>query len=245
MSTLHALFEQEEASQNHTFGGENYDRLPCAVGTYLRHAIAEDTPLASAVRLHMTGEIKLKRWLPFTATQVVRLDQGFIWNARVNIEPAFISGHDQFINGTGKCKWKLMGLLKVMSAKGPDISRSAAGRMAIERILLPSAFCRPDISWSGTALTATATSKIATFDSQVTLNIDPSGMIKSVAMPRWGNPDRGAFKSLPFGGLIEEENTFDGYTIPTRLRIGWHFGTERFDKGEFFRCTITNAEFRY
>jgi len=36
--------------------------------------------------------------------------------------------------------------------------------------------------------------------------------------------------------------SFGGYTLPTRLRAGWHFGTERFEsEGEFFRVTIDDA----
>ena len=60
-----------------------------------------------------------------------------------------------------------------------------------------------------------------------------------------GNPVGGAFHYADFGGLVEEESTFDGYTIPTRMRIGWYFGTERFEaEGEFFRVTIDDALFR-
>ncbi|MEO6194953.1 MAG: DUF6544 family protein, partial [Thermoanaerobaculia bacterium] len=45
--------------------------LPEAARRYLERAIAPGTPLASAVRLRMHGEIKLKGWLPFTAEQVI------------------------------------------------------------------------------------------------------------------------------------------------------------------------------
>ncbi|WP_408648826.1 DUF6920 family protein [Tumidithrix elongata] len=46
------------------------DRLE-TVRRYLEHAIAPETKLASAVRLRMHGEIKLKDWLPFKAEQVI------------------------------------------------------------------------------------------------------------------------------------------------------------------------------
>ncbi len=39
------------------------------VTRYLAHAIAEGTPLAPAVRLRMTGRIRVRSWLPFTADQ--------------------------------------------------------------------------------------------------------------------------------------------------------------------------------
>jgi hypothetical protein len=55
-------------------------QFPGAVKHYLGHAIAR-IPLASAVRLQMQGEIKLKRWNSFSAEQVIRWDQGMIWRA--------------------------------------------------------------------------------------------------------------------------------------------------------------------
>jgi hypothetical protein len=40
-------------------------------------------------------------------------------------------------------------------------------------------------------------------------------------------------------------HAFGEYTIPTRLRLGWFFGSDRFEsEGEFFRCSINNAIYR-
>jgi hypothetical protein len=36
-----------------------------------------------------------------------------------------------------------------------------------------------------------------------------------------------------------------GFTIPTRLRIGWYFGTSLFEAdGEFFRVTVDRAAYK-
>ena len=71
-------------------------------------------------------------------------------------------------------RWALFGLIPMAAASGPDITRSASGRMNSEAI------------WF-----------------------------------------------------------FDGYTIPSRLCVGWHFGSERFAReGEFFRARIESAGFR-
>jgi hypothetical protein len=62
------------------------------------------------------------------------------------------------------------------------------------------------------------------------------------SMPRWGNPGGGPFRYTNCGGYVDEEGTFNGYTIPTRMRVGWHFGSERFDsEGEFFRVVMDRA----
>jgi hypothetical protein len=61
---------------------------------------------------------------------------------------------------------------------------------------------------------------------------------------RWGNPDGGLFRYENFGGVMEAEAAFQGYTIPTRMRMGWYFGTDRFEReGEFIRIVIDDAHY--
>ena len=44
---------------------------------------------------------------------------------------------------------------------------------------------------------------------------------------------------------VEDECTFGEFTIPSKLRIGWYFGTDRFEpEGEFFRCMIDEVIYR-
>jgi hypothetical protein len=47
----------------------------------------------------------------------------------------------------------------------------------------------------------------------------------------------------PSGVAIEAEKTFAGVTIGSQLRAGWWWGTDRQSEGEFFRATITGADF--
>src|SRR6185312_4851218 len=47
----------------------------------------------------------------------------------------------------------------------------------------------------------------------------------------------------PFGGAVAEERAFGGMRIPTRMTVGWFYGTKRAAKGEFFRLNITRAQF--
>lgn len=75
--------------------------------------------------------------------------------------------------------------------------------------------------------------------------IGAGGGLEAVSSLRWGDPDGQGFQVLPFGGVVEAESTFAGYTIPSRLRVGWFFGTDRFEPvGEFFRVTVDQASFR-
>ena len=64
---------------------------------------------------------------------------------------------------------------------------------------------------------------------------------------RWGNPEGGEFQYVDFGAVVDEESRFEGYVIPTRLRVGWYLeshDSRRFEsEGEFFRCVIEEARF--
>ena len=72
--------------------------------------------------------------------------------------------------------------------------------------------------------------------------------------PRWGDPDKHGFRYEEFGGLIGEERTFHGVTVPSKLRLGWFMsdvdeprepGPSRFTTaGEFIRIEIDDLTFR-
>ncbi|MEW6499161.1 MAG: DUF6544 family protein, partial [Cyanobacteriota bacterium] len=68
-------------SDEQAFQPDALTGFPDVAQRYLEHAIAPGTKLASAVRLRMHGEIKLKDWLPFQAEQVICWNRGMIWRA--------------------------------------------------------------------------------------------------------------------------------------------------------------------
>jgi hypothetical protein len=220
--------------------------LPEPVFRYLNHAIAPDTSLAYAVRLQMRGEIKLREWAPFQAEQVIISERGMIWSAKTRVNGLPVSGSDRLIDGEGSMRWRLFGILPVMSASGSDITRSASGRLQGEFVWLPSVFTRPEVEWAAPDKEL-ITAKIAVAGNieSMTILLDENGSPKELSLPRWGNPDGGAFSSHTFGAVFEEEQSFGGFTIPTKLQVGWHFGSDRFEtEGKFFRCTVDDVTYR-
>jgi hypothetical protein len=243
--SLDDLWESAPPSER-SFDPALFRPLPGAVQRYLGHAIAAGAPLASAVRLRMQGEIKLKGWYPFSAEQVIRWDRGMIWRAAVQLHRLSLRGGDRFLDGQGAMQWKLLGIVPVINASGPDITRSAAGRVNIESLWLPSVLCSEDVSW--TVLEQShlhAHFRAHGETAEIDYTMDDRGRLQSVNMPRWGNPEGAEFHYANCGGWVEEERTFGGYTIPSHLRVGWYFGSERFEsEGEFFRVTIDEAAYR-
>jgi hypothetical protein len=248
--SLDTLWKSATGSRQ-TFQLDSLKGLPSPVQHYLEHAIAPNTPLAAAVRLQMHGEIKLKKWLPFRAEQVICWQRGMLWQATVWINGLPIIGSDRVVDGEGAMQWKLLGLLPIVKASGSDVTRSAIGRMQGEYVWLPSALCQrachnpcySDIQWSALSQNkATAKLTFLGETTHLTLRLGDTGQLQQAYFQRWGDPDQGTYRYENFGIYVEDEGTFSGYTIPTRIRAGWFFGSPRFEsEGEFFRATIDKA----
>ena len=71
-----------------------------------------------------------------------------VWRAVVRMYGISIRGGDTFLDGEGALRWKLFGILPIVNASGPGITRSAAGRVNIESIWLPSVLCGDDMLWT-------------------------------------------------------------------------------------------------
>ncbi|MFB6277600.1 MAG: DUF6544 family protein [Halothece sp.] len=224
---------------------QRYLQSAIAFGKWRSH-IAPETPLATAVRLRMHGEIKLKNWCPFTAEQIIRFPEGFIWKARVWMRGLPISGFDRALAGEAAMQWKVLGILPIIRESGADIGRSALGRMQGELMWLPSAFCDASVTWTPfNTSQVQAHVRLQGETTPLTLKVNEQGALETIKFPRWGNPDSKGYRYLNFGGIIEAQRTFQGYTIPTQIRGGWHFDGESFAQaGEFFRATIDEARYR-
>ena len=244
--TLEALWDTAGPSTER-FGPASIAHLPVTAQRYFTHALAPGAKLSRCVRLTMTGTIKLDPgWCAFEAEQVIRWDRGFVWAARANVKGLPVTGFDRLVDGEGAMRWKLLGLFPVMKADGTEIARAAAGRLHAEVIWLPAVLLDHDVVWTDIDSGATRASIDAHGErSELTLEIDDDGAVRSCSLSRWGDLNTGAFGYHPFGGTSEDERTFDGMTIPVRHRVGWLFGTPRFeDEGEFFRCTLQDVTYR-
>lgn len=224
-------------------------QLPASAQRYLTHTISPGTPLATAARVTMHGTIKIgPKWTPFEAEQVLRWDRGFVWRARTHVKGLPVSGADRFLDGEGAMRWKVLGIVPVMSASGPEITRSAAGRFHAEAIWLPGVLIGHDVVWTEPeAGHSRAIVHAHGEESSLDLTFDDQGGIRALTLPRWYSTDKTAPSHYEtFGGTCGDERTFGGVTLPTTYELGWFFGSDRFEhEGAFFRCTLDSVEHRF
>ena len=219
--------------------------LPEPAQRYFRHAIQPGTPLAARVHVVQTGSLRFgTNWVPVSAEQVLVPGRGFVWKADSQVGPLPISATDHYASGQGRMRIAALGLVPFINATGPDLSRSAIGRLVGETMWLPSGW----LPQAGARIEPVDDDRFAVLvtvgdeTTRLVLTVNGEGRLLDIMFPRYGNqtPDQ-HYQYIPFGGPIDEEGTFGGYTIPTRIRAGWWYGTEQYQ--ETFRLQITAATF--
>jgi len=243
------VWQSLEATQTHqVFIEDMVSDLPAPARRYLMHAIRPETQLASSVRLEMRGTMRPKperEWMPMNARQILAPPKGFVWRADVGSGLMRFSGGDHYANGSGRVRFWLWGLIPLVNLEGPDVSRASLGRLVCETIWLPSSLLpQRGVKWEGLDdESARATMKIGEETITLTIFVDPDGKLREVRILRWGDQtEDGSYGYVPFGGHIQEERAFGGYTIPSKVGVGWRIGTDRYF--EFFRAHVEDAVFR-
>lgn len=219
------------------------DHLPSAVGRWLRHAIAAGTPLRHRVELTQHGQIRLGgRWWPFRAVQAVDPLGGYLWPVRTRVLGLPLVGVDRLSGGSAEMTHRLLGLLPVVRAEGPDLARGAAARAASELCWAPAAALDPAISWEEHS--ATRVTAHVPVDGEVvtlTLDIDDAGVVRSTVARRWAQLDGGPWQWHDFGARLLAERTVAGITVPSRLVAG--YGQRYWSDGAFIRLAVDDLAF--
>jgi hypothetical protein len=215
---------------------------PEPVQRYLDHAMPHGAPLKSGALLAMEGRIKVGLWLAFDARQEFR-GHAFTWQARAGVgrfRPLRVV--DRYADGEGSTEGRAFGRLRFLHASGKDTSRAAAGRAAVESMWVPQTLLPSGgVPWRAESDTAiVATLEVPPERPEVRFEIDPSsGALRSVSLMRWGNVGQDHFGYIPFGGTIHAEERFGDLVLPSRVTVGWWFGTPRY--APFFEATIVSA----
>lgn len=233
-----------------TFDPDALEDQPEIARRYLTHAIAPGTPLRPTVILTMKGTFRLgtkdePREFEMRARQLLTAPDEFVWVARMDGNGMIITGSDGLEGGHGWTRFWAYGLKSlVREAATQDVDRAARARPALEAIWAPAALHpalgarwqpigpdRADVTFGEGSEAVT-----------ITLALAADGAVKSVETQRWSNANpEGAYRLQPFGAEVLEEDTFDGFTIPSRVSVGNHFGTPDFFA--FFEATVSAADY--
>jgi hypothetical protein len=207
------------------------------VRRYFAHALGQGASLAPGVRLRMRGRVKVGAWLPFAGEW--RGDgRGFTWRAAAG--PAgmrLLRVLDRYADGAGGMDVRL-GPVPLVRAHGVDVTRSAAGRAAVEAIWAPAGILpHRGVSWHAVSDRLIAgTWSVGPERPEVRIEIDHRGGVRSASVLRWRDARS---RYLPCGAVVVSERSFGPLRIPSRITAGWGFGTP--EASAFFEAEVLAA----
>lgn len=232
-----------------TFDATLLAGLPEIAQRYFMHAIAPGTPLSSTVQIEMEGVFLLGDASQFQsyqmrARQILAPPFEFVWIPEMHSGVMQISGSDGLVRGQAWTRFWINGLIPVVNLQAsPDLNRSAMTRSAMEAIWVPASLLPGNgVTWAQTGPNTARLSFAAAAIEPVDLTLDTDGRVVEIVTMRWSdaNAER-TFRLQPFGGTIEAEATYGGFTIPSEVRMGNHYGTG--DYLPFFQARITAANY--
>jgi hypothetical protein len=216
--------------------------LPEPARRWLTHAIEPGTLMVDAIEIQMHGEINLGGWRQFTATEALVPEAGFVWAAHTRILGLPVRGFDSYAVGQGVMRWRLLGLVPLMSAEGYDVTRSAADRLAAESVLLPTSLVAATWRRGDDADSAMFLMHFGHRHSRgrATIRVAPDGALRSVVMQRWGRPFGRRYAEHGFEVTFSSEFLVDGIAVPDGMTAAWIAPDGR--RREFFRAAIDTAD---
>ncbi|MGR4066916.1 DUF6544 family protein [Billgrantia sp. C5P2] len=235
-----------------TFDPAMVEGLPDAARRYFLYTIAPDTLLRVVSEIHMTGEIgfgskEAPGYRPMRARQILASPHGFIWRIRAGSGILQLSGSDGMANGRSWTRFWLNGTLPVARVGGNDNHlRSSFGRVAGEAAFWAPAALLPQhgVRWEETGEPSLARAVIThgTLEQSIEIAVAENGQPTWVQFQRWSNanPEK-EWRFQPFGGYLDDFQNFEGYTLPTKIDGGNHFGTEAYFP--FFRARVEEVRF--
>ena len=233
------------------FSPEMVVGLPEIARRYFTHAIASGTRISTVVELKMTGSFLLGEMgktqsYKMDARQILAPPQEFVWIAKMVNSPVTINGTDGLWQQHGWTRfWMYQSIPLVQIAATKDLDRSAAMRPALEAIWAPASLLpMNDVFWEQIGPdTAHITFGAAADAHSIDMKLAADGRVIWVSAMRWSDANAvKTFQLQPFGAETGAEATFDGYTIPSIVHAGNHFGTDTYFP--FFNAQINDAKFR-
>lgn len=152
-------------------------------------------------------------------------------------------GSDRYADGKGEMAWKFLGLVRVIHAEGPDVSRSSVGRLGAEAVWLPTALLpRFGVTWrAADPHHVTANYRLHETDVELECTLDDEARPRVVAIERWGHPDNTeTFGLYRFEHELTRYSRSEGLTVPSAGRAAWFYGGGGSIGHDFFRYELSS-----
>lgn len=224
------------------FNPDSVDGLPVPAAAYLRHALDPGALLARSADVTMSGTLRVGAddWVPFAARERICAERGFIWESRITVMRHLgAAGADWLLSDDAGIEYALAGWWPFLDRRGPELVRSAAGRLMVELAWLPSALSPQHGAQWARGANDRAVVALPNGATPMTVVVDDDGRLREASIVRRRVSANGEVSLAPYGISVEAETRFGDCRVPSRLVAAWGIGTD--DREEFMRITVDDV----
>jgi hypothetical protein len=222
-----------------------FAKLPLPVQRYLRFTGISGKPWIQTIRLKQRGRFRMNEnqgWVDLEAEEYFTVDPpGFVWYGKLKPFPLVnVEGIDRFYAGNGHFLIKMVNLITLVDASGPELDESELLRYLSEVIWFPSAFLSETITWEAiNSESARATIRVGELSASAEFVFDEEGRMINLHARRHRSVDDG-FELAEWSTPVERYGEMNGIQIPVQARAEWNLETGDFP---YFDGGITQIEY--
>lgn len=224
------------------------EKLPEQMQKYMKYTRVMGREKIKTVGLKQGGSFRLKenqRWMPIKAEQYYNLERvEFIWKGKINFAP-FLSVYaiDRFTEGKGNLMVKLLGLFKIVDAKGPEVDQGEMLRFLAEAVWFPSVFVEDYFTWKEVETDAVrATLRWKNLSVSALLFFNDKNQITKIKAKRYMEKE-GNFLLTDWEILTFDYKNLNGINIPTKANVIWKLpsGDFCYDRVEILKIKYNSS----
>ena len=240
-----ALLQQSKQAQPILITDAQLTGLPEPVQRYLRYAGVVGKAPIRTVCLKQQGWMRQQpgqKWMPLDAEQYVTTKPpAFLWHCVMRPFPlVWVSATDQFSEGHGSMRIKLLSAIPLGNARGPEMDQGELQRYLLEMAWFPTGWLSDAIEWQALDThSARATIHQQGVTASGVLHVNEQGQLTRLTAQRY-REERGHYRLEPWTAQSNEYQEVEGMRIPTKSEVTWHPASGDFT---WFRFKITEIEY--
>ncbi len=244
-SEVEGLFKERRDVKPEVVTEDDIKDLPEPARRYLRTSQIIGKDKIQTVILKQKGFMRMsegQKWMPLEAEEYYTTDPpGFIWHGSIEFVPFLsIKARDMLSEGKGAMLVKLLGLISIADASGPEMNQASLVRYLSEAIWFPTAFLSDYIQWEPVDTnSAKATISVDGLTASAVFYFNESGELENFITERYRD-EGGQLVLRAWSTPITEYKEINGIRIPNKGGEIWHLNSGDF---KYIEVEVTDIEY--
>ena len=244
-SEVEKLFEERGDTKPKLVTEEDIKGLPEPVQRHLSYSQIIGKETIGSVRLKQKGSMRMsedQKWMPLRAEEYYTTDPpGLVWYGSIDFVPFLsVRARDMLSEGEGAMLVRLLGLISIADASGPEMNQAALVRYLSETIWFPTALLSDYIQWEPIDTnSAKATISVDGLTASAVFYFNESGELENFITERYRD-EGGQLVLRAWSTPITEYKEINGIRIPNKGGAIWHLNSGDF---KYIEVEVTDIEY--